>query len=845
MRTWNWIGVCVLLSAAVDAAALSVSVWNPESETTEHRFRLEPETVVRIAEGLSAAGAEVSLVTADDIVAGALSRGNLDAFLVYGPALPREIVQSVKDFAERGGVVVSLCEGVPFLLGVKKDAEGEWRLDPAAPAFAWQMYDVLAAFGLRYEFKPEYHDQGIAHRPTALALSLASGLRGWEGRRSSRWVVPVGNAQFIPLVSSFREDGLEVPGPLYAIANGKRRLVVCTTPSLFTGTESPASDGPEIYFRLLAAVLPQIRDGAWSPSDVREIDVAPAPPVRQPLDATATGSVEPEGALPIVRWGAFDGSCFDLPQVAQPGQLPRTLPPGQTVTLAVPMFRGEAPVLLRIRGAYASSDAGLKVAVGGCVLWNERFLTADTTQAGNFCPSYEGHPYPFTRTLFVPRRLFGSEPGIVLSNPGMSGVWFDAVQLETNPTPRARSIGLGAASGGAIPREESATWDSVRFSTRTQFAEPVGSPDRFGKIDAIVHRAREQNARIEPILEGTPAWGAISEERLREAQKAGRPTTVPPDPDAYVGILEELLPRLRDVCDVYEVWNEADIVQFYRGNAAEYAALFHRVAEVVRRIDPTARICPSGMAGYHPDFLRELKERKVFDAADFVALHPYCGDSPAWDLTYGLTESWLFANGIDREIYCNESGFPSVNVPHFKSSKDQTPRRQALALNAALGRLLANGVARVSVFNAGGSDDAFGLFDRTGKPKPAYRVFSDYLKLGGSGATKLDVSMVRADGEPLAGVYVAASRKADGGAVVVVNPAEAALAAPLGLVLRLPAKGLSARPPTALSADGLPLKTTAVVSGDALECHLDLTSRTVLEFDGTAPSNSPLTYNLP
>lgn len=781
------VGICLIVS--LTARAVTVAVWDPETETTEHRFKLEPKTVQALAQGLKAVGAEVDLLTAERLAGGALDPNRYEAFLTYGSALPRTLVKPTKDYAENGGVVVTIAEGVPFLLGVEKDKTGEWRLQPATPTFAWQMYDVMGAFGLKYVFKPEYHDQGVRHSPSPWALKLCPGLQSWEGRRKAMWVIPDGPARYIPLLASYRVDGLEVPGALYGMINGRRRAIVCTTPALFTGTERAGWNSSDRYFRLLTAAITGLRDTTWKPADVHEIDTAPAPPVRQPLDAKATGAVEPDGASAVKRWGRFDGSCFELPKKAGSDQLPRVLPPGGTAHLVPQAAKGQAAVYLRIRGSYGAADAGLKVVVGGQLLWNERFLTVDTAQAGNYCPSYTGNPYVFTRSVFVPQELLVKKGGIVLSNPGMTDTWFDAIQLETRPTPRIRRLGLGASRDYKIPKSESARWDSVRFSLRTQFAQPEGAENRFAKIDEIVRCCRAQNGRLEPIIEGTPAWAPISEERLTAAQKAFRPTTVPPDPGKYVRLLEDLLPRYKDLFDVYEIWNEADIPQFYRGNATEYAQLFHRVSEVIRQVDPTAKICPSGMAGYHPEFLRGLLDNKVLAAADFVALHPYCGDSPAWDLTYGLTESWLFAHGVDREIYCNESGFPSVKVPHFKSQKDMTPRQQALSLNAGLARLLANGVARVSVFNAGGVDDAFGVFDRNGKPKPSYRVFSDYLELGGEGAVKEDVSLIRADGEPLSGVYVAASRKPDGVCVVVVNPAEATLSHPLEVVLTVPKGG--------------------------------------------------------
>jgi len=80
----------------------------------------------------------------------------------------------------------------------------------------------------------------------------------------------------------------------------------------------------------------------------------------------------------------------------------------------------------------------------------------------------------------------------------------------------------------------------------------------------------------------------------------------------------------------------------------------------------------------------------------------------------------------------------------------------------------------VNVFNAGGDAFAYGLFDQAGKPRPAYAVFADYLKLAENQGRRLDVAMTSPDGAPLQGVYVAAATHPDGSVTAVVNPAEVA-----------------------------------------------------------------------
>ena len=129
--------------------------------------------------------------------------------------------------------------------------------------------------------------------------------------------------------------------------------------------------------------------------------------------------------------------------------------------------------------------------------------------------------------------------------------------------------------------------------------------------------------------------------------------------------------------------------------------------------------------------------------------------------------------------------------------------------------MLACGLPKLSVFNAGGDDQPYGLFDAHGKPRPAYTVLADYVQLGQPTARQLDISITNTTGAPLQGVYAAASSYDDGSVAIVINPAEcqsllAAGAAPLSLRVCLPmAKPLAAQ---ATMSDGSTETTLAVQS---------------------------------
>jgi len=505
---------------------------------------------------------------------------------------------------------------------------------------------------------------------------------------------------------------------------------------------------------------------------------SPEPPkAQEPQDPLGRGfldSVEPEGAKALVRWGEFNGSFKELE--AKPCALPSHLKPGESARLPLKDLAPAAgDVYLRLRVGFRNGGgAGLAATLGTHRLWNEIFLGSDAgvETAGNFGPKFSEVPFQVNRICFVPREELAGAKELVVSNPGTETLAFDAVQLEVRTKTCPRSIGLDAFSGFSFPEKFTQSWGHSRMRANTQMVKAPGTPDRFKDMEAYADKQRLPGVPCQATLEGTPEWLAMTPERMQQARQAKRPKWVAPRPDEYADVVEEFVRRNGSKFSAYEVWNEADISHFYRGTSSEYATLFKKAYAAIRKVDPKVPVMPAGMANFRPDFIDAMKKYGVYDLASCVVMHPYCGQSPCWDLPYGQIEGYLYSRGVGLELYPHESGFTSANFEWFKGPPDWTPERQAEALSIAMARILASGAPRLTVFHAGGMNHAYGLIDEKGNPKPAYGVFESYAALNGPGAVRLDASLVRQDGKPLRGVYVAGSRFEDGRSVFVVNPVQ-------------------------------------------------------------------------
>ena len=746
-RTWPLV---FLIASMALAGEPRVAVWNPEQGTREFRFKLDLAQLAAAAATLQAQ--RLTTEQLDGLAA------KCDVLVLPGDSVPKAGLAALQKFTDEGGVLVALAGRIPFLVAIEKGQDGGWTMAPKEPTFAWQTEALLGHLGLHYVYNVGMHDQGVRHTATPLLKKyLPDATEPGSRKLTSNFLVPNGG-EIYPLIRSQRIDGADVTPQLYVVQNGKRRAIIATL--------DPYLKEP----KTLAAVVrlaKDLRDGTLKLTPEMQVKLAQTPP--EPLRTRlAMGSVEPDKAKPLVRWGNFDGTSFDLSQ-----PLPPSLAPGASVTLPLPAHRA-GPLFLRIRGAYVATGAGLCAKFGNTTLWNERFTYLDAGGLGNISvPDLSGVAAEFTRIVFLPPD--DQATGLTLSNPGTQPVYFDAAQVEVRPQPTlAMVIGLNgmAAFGGknVVPLELSRQWGSIRANIRTQTILAPGKPNRFKKAEEKLEMYLAAGAPVELLFEGTTDWDAISAERFKAG--GGRSHVVPPDNAKYAEIVAYFVENYGDRIAAYELWNETNSRQFWLGTYEEYAEFFKTMAGEIRKRQPRATIITGGMAGQSEPFVIAMQESGALKLADRFAFHTYAGKSPAWDMTFGMHEGFCFSRGIDTEIYCNEAGFPWQNSEWFQPPPNFTLAVQARLLDIAMARLLANGLAKLSVFHAGGDKHPYGLIDENGQPRPAYAVMADYFSLSRDQGRRLNVSLTGADGQPLSGIYAAASTHADGSVTVVLNPAE-------------------------------------------------------------------------
>lgn len=759
----------LLIAAIALGSPPTLAVWDPQVGGSETRFAIDREWLTRVAGWLKDGGLPVSRITADELADnGVFNAKSVAALFMPGDTVPRNRLDSLKRFANEGGVLVALDARMPWVVAMELGPDAAWRLSPREPKFAWQTQDLLNHLGLEYLYDPPRHDTGVRHVLSDLGNKyLAGAFQDLNALRPGLWVLPLGGARYVPLIRTRRADGADVVPLVAMVESGSIKSIVCTD-----GRLTKAGDAAARMVVGLGRLALDWHGGRLSIHEGDRISLNRTLPILGPLSKRpATGKVNPEGAIPLRRWGEFNGSDLDLPESAPAEGLPRRMGPGETAVMNL-LPRKEAS-WLRLRLAVQSTGATLRVKWGGETLWHETLQYVDANGPGNYDSMDLGNmPLEITRCIPIPP---GPAENISLDNPGDKPIFFDAAQVETRPegTPPwvmgAMVIDIGGKAN--IPVELSKRWSYVRMDLRLNKVGPPGQSNRWDTVDQLISNVISTRAPLHAVLMGCPEFLAISAERYAEGKRAGRPHCVPPDPEKFAAFVAEVIARYGKQIALYEIWNEANIKQFYRGTPEEYARLVKAVAPVIRRLDPGKLICSAGMAGFNDPYVDAQVSEGAFALSDWFGFHPYAGKAPAWDVPAGLLTGKLYSLGLDPVIYWNEMGFPWKPGEWFQGTYN--PGVQALLTDRALARFTATGATRLNLFHGGGLEHHFSLIDKSGEPYPAYRIFEDYLKLASKGGRRFDVSMTADGGAAFSGIYVAGAIHDDGAITLIVNPAEA------------------------------------------------------------------------
>lgn len=133
---------------------------------------------------------------------------------------------------------------------------------------------------------------------------------------------------------------------------------------------------------------------------------------------------------------------------------------------------------------------------------------------------------------------------------------------------------------------------------------------------------------------------------------------------AWKNFICALTEHYKDRVTHYEIWNEADLKHFWYPeavNGAEYAKLVNITGQIIREIQPEAKIGMNVSAPYNKEFIDALISKVKKENIDFFSYHTY---STVPEFRYARQVDWL-RRSLDEndlshvELWQGEGGYPS------------------------------------------------------------------------------------------------------------------------------------------------------------------------------------------
>jgi polysaccharide biosynthesis protein PslG len=186
--------------------------------------------------------------------------------------------------------------------------------------------------------------------------------------------------------------------------------------------------------------------------------------------------------------------------------------------------------------------------------------------------------------------------------------------------------------------------------------EPEQGQFDFAFWDMLVDEAERAGVQIIPYVAYTPKWAAKSEENFWQQ--------APRSPAMFANVMRTLAARYRGRIKSWELWNEPDLTDYWRGSSADLSELVKAGAQAVREGDPEAVVVLSGISREPSDFFHELLYTYHLDRwVDVLALHAYpesWGEERAEDLFpqwIPQAKSYVKNSGDPVDLWLDEMGY--------------------------------------------------------------------------------------------------------------------------------------------------------------------------------------------
>jgi len=291
---------------------------------------------------------------------------------------------------------------------------------------------------------------------------------------------------------------------------------------------------------------------------------------------------------------------------------------------------------------------------------------------------------------------------------------------------------------------------TIRVPLQWQFVRMQPGEYDWSTVDRVFKAA--QSKQIEVLF---TIRTNFPEEAQKHKRRRGVIQITPEslDKKEWVHFVGTLANRYRGQGVNYEIENEVNEGAFWKGTLEEYLELLKAGYDVIKKVDPNAKVLPSAMRcgilqnsqsgwvgekawKWHDGWLKQILSTKKFDV---VNVHDYYFPS---DITAnGLTfrsylehiHDLMKVSGLgDHPIWITETGFVSLPTDASGRMDNGSYERQAAWLAEAYQQAFEFGVERVYWLLLHDRKEAYfgsmGLVDARDTPRPSWNAFRQFAK---------------------------------------------------------------------------------------------------------------------
>ncbi|MGA9869675.1 MAG: endo-1,4-beta-xylanase [Rhodococcus sp. (in: high G+C Gram-positive bacteria)] len=305
---------------------------------------------------------------------------------------------------------------------------------------------------------------------------------------------------------------------------------------------------------------------------------------------------------------------------------------------------------------------------------------------------------------------------------------------------------LGALSDADLARELGLARDAGMFGVRVDIDWSIIEPTRgrfnWANTDRVLNAIVAHGMCPLGIIGYTPQWARVP-------AASGDSHSRPADPNVFANFVGTVVQRYRAKMNLWEVWNEPNIVGFFKPapDVTAYSLLLRAAYQKIKQLQPASTVLSGGLApatnnGTNIDPTTYLSEmyrlgaNRYFDAFN---LHPYTypalpndPSTAEWNTAmklWPMRDIMVAGRDSAKQIWLTEFGAPTGTAPNAVTEQVQADT-VGIIMDAVLGNSWIGPAyvysTRDSGTNLADPEQNFGLLRRDFSPKSAYTRVADF-----------------------------------------------------------------------------------------------------------------------